>query len=240
MESNSLGTVRIHLGHMATTLGERFPMSSLAASDLQRHIDRRSVMKGARGQRLSPITIKKELASLRAAWNWGVHMGLVTGVFPNRGLVFPKTEEKPPFMTWQEIERRIQTGGLTDKRQAELWHALFLTLPEIEDLLTHVRSSARQPWVYPMFVFAAHTGARRSEMIRAQAADVDFEGGTILIREKKRSRGQLTTRRVPITTRLAEVLKEWLECHPGARTLFGQSATVANSKTKRSGSTPLS
>jgi integrase len=239
MESNSLGTVRIHLAHIATTLGERFPMTSLAASDLQRHIDRRSAMKGSRGKRLSPATIRKELASLRAAWNWGVHMRLVTGLFPNRGLVFPKTEEKPPFMTWKEIERRIKTGGLTGKKQAELWNALFLTLPEIEELLAHVQSVARPPWLYPMVVFAAHTGARRSEMIRAQLADVDFEGGTVLIREKKRARGQGTTRRVPLSTRLAEVLKEWRDAHAEGPSLFSQKASVTHSKTKRAASTPV-
>jgi len=239
MESNSLGTVRIHLGHIAATLGERFPLPSLASSDLQSHITRRAAMKGARGRRLSPTTIRKELATLRAAWNWAVHTGLVTGHFPNRGLVFPKTDEKPPFMTWQEIERRIQAGGLSDKQKAELWNALFLTLAEIDELLAYARSAARQPWVYPMFVFAAHTGARRSEMIRAQAADVDFEAGTVLIREKKRARGIRTTRRVPLSSRLAEVLRGWLEVHPGGQTLFGQETAVVRSKTKRSAATPL-
>ncbi len=123
-------------------------------------------------------------------------------------------------MTWQEIERRIKVGGLTDKDRAVLWDALFLTLPEIEELLAQVKGSARQPWVYPLFVFAAQTGARRSEMIRAQVADVDFEGGTVLIREKKRARGQRTTRRVPLSSHLAEVLREWLEIHPGGQTLY--------------------
>lgn len=239
MECNSLGTVRIHLGHIAVTLGERFPMPTLASSDLQRHVTRRAAVKRPGGRRLSPTTIRKELASFRAAWNWAAHMGLVSGPFPNRGLVFPKTDEKPPFMTWQEIERRTQAGGLSAKQQAELWDALFLTLPEIDGLLEHVRTAARQPWVYPMFVFAAHTGARRSEMIRAQAADVDFEGGTVLVREKKRARGTRTTRRVPLSSRLAGVLREWLERHPGGQTLFGQEAAVARSKTKRSVATPL-
>lgn len=142
-------------------------------------------------------------------------------------------------MTWQEIERRIQAGGLTDQQRAELWDALFLTLPEIDDLLAYVRSAARQPWIYPMFVFAAHTGARRSEMIRAQVADVDFEAGTVLIREKKRARRNRTTRRVPPSSRLAEVLRKWLGRHPGGQALFGQEAAVARSKTKRSDATPL-
>ena len=57
-----------------------------------------------------------------------------------------------------------------------------------------------------MCVMAAHTGARRSEMIRAQRQDVDFEAGIITIREKKRVRGKVTTRRVPISSRLKEAL----------------------------------
>ena len=53
---------------------------------------------------------------------------------------------------------------------------------------------------------AAHTGARRSEMIRAERQDVDFEAGIITIREKKRVRGKVTTRRVPMSSRLKEAL----------------------------------
>src|SRR5205814_1327365 len=32
------------------------------------------------------------------------------------------------------------------------------------------------PWVFPMVAFAAYTGARRSEMLRALATDVDLTG----------------------------------------------------------------
>lgn len=113
MESDSLRTVRIHLGHIAATLGEQFLLPTLASSDLQRHITRRAAVKRAGGRRLSPTTIRKELASFRAAWNWAFHMGLVSGQFPNRGLVFPKVDEKPPFMTWQEIDAASRPGGST-------------------------------------------------------------------------------------------------------------------------------
>ena len=141
-------------------------------------------------------------------------------------------------MTCQEIERRIQAGGLTEKQRAELWDALFLTLPEIDELLP----TSERPPGNPGFTRCSSSRripARRSEMIRAQVADVDFEGGTILIREKKRARGQRTTRRVPLSSRLAEVLTEWLDRHPGGQTLFGQEEAVVRSKTKRAGSTPL-
>ena len=65
---------------------------------------------------------------------------------------------------------------------------------------------------------------------------MDFTGNTVLVREKKRSRGQRTTRRVPLTPFLKEVLKEWLAVHPGGPALFCHAGTVARSK-KRSRTT---
>ena len=51
--------------------------------------------------------------------------------------------EKPPFQTWQEIERKINRGGLTGAEQADLWDCLFLTLPEIAELLAFVKTNAQ-------------------------------------------------------------------------------------------------
>jgi hypothetical protein len=80
---------------------------------------------------LGSATVRKELVSLRTAWNWGVHMGLVTGRFPAlKRVKMPKPEEKPHFQTRQEIERQI--GSLDKKGIAELWDALYLTRPSRE------------------------------------------------------------------------------------------------------------
>ena len=57
------------------------------------------------------------------------------------------------------------------------------------ELLEYVRENARHGWIYPMFCFAAHTGARRSEILRSRIADFDFQAGSVLIREKKRVKG---------------------------------------------------
>jgi integrase len=105
-------------------------------------------------------------------------------------------------MTWTEIERRIAAGGDTK----ELWECLYLRESEIVRFLDFVQKRKAPAWAYPMCVMAAHTGARRSEMIRAERQDVDFEGGIITIREKKRVRGKVTTRRVPMSARLKEAL----------------------------------
>ncbi len=87
-----------------------------------------------------------------------------------------------------------------------------------------------------MFYFAAHTGARRSEVVRVLGADVDFAGGTVLVREKKRARGKRMTRRVPLSPLLTEALREWLKEHPGGPYLFCHEGEVFRCK-KRSKST---
>lgn len=235
MEANSLKTVETHLGHVAKTLGKGFPLASIGLGDLQRHVDARLKAK-YRGRPISPTTIRKELATLRAVWNWGERMGLVSGPLPVRGLVYPKTDEKPPFQTRAEIERRIAAGGISRVDEVAIWESLFLTLADIEDLLAVAKDRAAYPWIHPLLYFAAHTGARRSELIRLQVADIDFEGGSALIREKKRVRGKRTTRRVPLSPSLASVLREWLAIHPGGPHLFCQAGAVARSK-KRSPTT---
>jgi integrase len=191
VETNTLYTSRIHLAHLADTLGKRFQMDALRHADLQRHIDRRSPS-------VTPITIKKELGTLRSAWNWGKRMGHVQTDLPLAGLVFPKSAEQLTFMTWKEIERRIAAGGEPNL----LWECLYLCEQEIEQFLDFVQQRQAPTWVYPMCVMAAHTGARRSEMLRAERQDVDFDNGIVTIREKKRARGKTTTRRVPMSSKL--------------------------------------
>jgi integrase len=197
VENNTLRTSRIHLSHLADTLGNGFPVATIAHADLQRHVSRR-----ASADKVATVTIKKELDTLRSAWNWAKRTGYVHAEFPGAGLVYPKGKEKLPFMTWPEIERRIAAGGDPE----ELWECLFLREPEIDKFLDFVQQRRAPIWVYPMCVMAAHTGARRSEMLRAERQDVDFEAGIITIREKKRVRGKVTTRRVPMSSRLKEAL----------------------------------
>lgn len=238
LEENSLATVRMHLGHFEETLGARFRLDGLTLARLQEHVDRRA-RKKYRGRPLSPTTLKKEVASFRAAWNWGGQMGLARGPFPNKGLRFPKGADKPPFQTFAEIERQVALGGLGEAEQRDLWDCLFLTLPEVQELLAFVKDSARHSFLYPMFCFAAHTGARRSEIIRARVGNLDLAGGVATLHEKKRVRGRRTTRRVPLSGLLSAVLRDWLAQHPGGPFLFCHDQEVARSKKRRDGVMPL-
>jgi integrase len=237
MEANSLATARMHLGHFERTLGSDFDLRTLTLADLQRHLNKRRKdgdprRKLPRGKPISAATLRLEVSTLRAAWNWAVLNGIVQGAFPTKGLQYPKADEQPPFMTWQEIERRVRAGGDT----VELWDSLYLRRQEIKQLLADIKEKATAPWLYPMLSTAAYTGARRSELLRMEVADVDFEAATILVREKKRTRKQRTTRRVALVAELAGVLKDWLAVHPGGKFLFCQTGVVARSK-KRSRTT---
>jgi integrase len=234
MEDNSFQTVAMHLRHFERTLGPKFPLRQLTLADLQRHVTTRA-KKLYRGRRLSPVTLRKEVATFRAAWNWSALNGLVAGPFPSKGLVYPKGDEKPPFMTRVEVERRL-TSDMKGAERAALWDGLYLTQAELPELLGYVKAHAAHPWVYPLFSFVAHTGARRREALRALVSDVDFEAMTVLVREKKRSRKQRTTRRVPLTPFLAGVLRDWLAAHSGGPALFCQAGEVPRSK-KRSRTT---
>jgi integrase len=112
---------------------------------------------------------KRGCSSRRRDW---AAKGLVKGAFPSKGLVYPKSDEKPPFMTWQELQRKAAAPGLSGQEKSELWDSLYLRKAEIGELLAYVKARAAHPWVYPLFCVAAHTGARRSELLRAVAGDV--------------------------------------------------------------------
>ncbi|MGF1583663.1 MAG: tyrosine-type recombinase/integrase [Gemmataceae bacterium] len=185
LEERTLADTKSHFKHWYATLGKDFEIQNLTMPDVQQHVNRRT----GHPDLVSSKTAKKEVVSLRTVWNWGVRFHLLEGAFPNRGLRYPKVERKPPFMTWTEIERQIQAGG--DPKA--LWDCLFLTTAEISELLAFVKAKATQPWTYPLFCFAAYTGARRSEMLLAEVADVDFDGHAVQIREKKRVRLEFCT-----------------------------------------------
>ena len=169
-EAGTLGTARTHFKHIAATLGDHFPLAELTLPDLQRHVDRRA----AKG--IAPVTIRKEIDGLRAAWNWGKRTGLVALEWPGRGLVYRKTKEKPPFQTRAEITRQIARGGLTDDQKKELWESLYLAAAELSIFLEHVSLAARHAFIYPMICTAAHTGARRSELLRRPGLGCGLRG----------------------------------------------------------------
>ena len=220
LEDKTLKMVQIHFNHLIRHFGEGQVVQQLTTQLLQGYLDKRSKDKGQGREKLSPVTIEKDIASLRAAWNWAVKCGTLTGVCPNRALIYPKMDQKPPFQTREEIERKIRRGGLTTREIADLWECLFLTKPDVAEFLVFAKQESANPHLYPMIAFAAHTGARRSELMRMRIDDVDLEAGSALIRERKRVRGSRSSRRVPVSGFLQSELKDWLAHHPGGQMMF--------------------
>ena len=231
LEDSTLGGMKTHVDHLARLIGKTIKLSDIDKPCLQQYIDDRSQEAGRYGRNVSVQTIKKELRTFSTIWNWMKEEKLVSHAFPSRKLRYPKAAEKPPFQTWLQIESRIKRGSLTEHQIKELWDCLFLDVNQVKEALRHAKKHARQPVIYPMICFAAYTGARRSEILRSQIDDLDFATSMITIREKKRVRGKLSTRRVPMQANLRKVLRNWFShSHPGTNYTFagprvGQSET---------------
>jgi len=239
LEANTLYTMRIHAKHLNQILGAKALVDTLNSASLQAYIGKRGRKKSRDGREANPTTIRKELATLRTVWNWAMLMGHIEAPFPGRGLKFPKLESKPPFRTLGEIETRLRRGGISKEMEARLWESAFLSLSEIEELLAYVRAAAFEPYLYRMFLFAAHTGARRSEMLRSEIDDIDLQNRVVLIRERKRIRGVKSTRTVPISGALCKVLSDWLGSHPGGNFTFVARSSVDQCKESGGDSLPL-
>ena len=210
-EVSTLEGEAIHRKHLLRHLKGSSLVRSMTAGDMQTYVEKRLQDKW-RGKVIRPDTIKKELTTFRLTWRWAVDQGYLNGLAPLKGIKLPKRGQKPSFMTREEIRRIIEHGGLTAVEEAELWECLFLTRGEVQEVLDYVQEHAQQPFVFPMFVIVAHTGARRSEVLRSQIDDIDFRSRTMLIREKKKNHDKsLTYRRIPMTKLLLDTLTQWLQ-----------------------------
>jgi integrase len=249
LEQTTLDGIRLHFDHLTRILGAKRLIPILSRPDLQRYVDKRSeewidpnVYRKARREKEatrpkrnfkkprpakfeppdkpkrhpSAATIKKEIVSLRTAWNWARRHLDLKEEFPGTGLDFAKIEESLPYMTWDEAEHRIEAGDDPEK----VWDCVYLRPAEITELLEWVKTRPVSPWVYPMLCFAAHTGARRSEIVRALPSDLDLASSVVTIREKKRDKSKTTTRRVPLTPFLKKVLANWMKQRARGMTLF--------------------
>ena len=110
---------------------------------------------------------------------------------------------------------------------------MFLAVAEIQEVLGYVKKVALHPFIYPLFVFVAHTGARRSEIMRSQIDDFDFHTGVVRIREKKKDHAKTVTfRYVPMTELLSQTMTEWFAQHPGGQYTICEQLHTQRGKTR--------
>ncbi len=221
LEENSIKTMKTHCKQLNRLLGSRTYTSAISMLTLQGFINDRSKERGRRGRNVSAVTIRKGLATFRVIWNWGIDSELIEAVpFPSKGLRYPKVSERPPFQTFDLVVGKTKCLDEDSPQARDLWSTVFLNQQEIDELLNAIEAKTDLPaFVYPLFVAAAHTGARRNELMRSKMTDASAE--VLTVREKKRRRGTLTTRRVPMSPRLRAAIVQWTTQRPaGANELF--------------------
>lgn len=220
LEGSTVDAMKLHCRHLCRHFKNNFLIQTLTTQHLQLYVNRRATMKSQFRKPISASTINKELVTFGTMWRWAARCRMVEGAFPRKGVRLPKSEESPPFQTFEEIENQIRMGSLSADEQDRLWIALYLRRSDLDELLMHVKNTAAHEFIYPLFVMAAHTGARRSEMLRSQRIDFDFDREVVTIRERKRVRGATTTRRVPMSTLLSSTIRDWFVKHPGSTSTF--------------------
>lgn len=229
----TLHAERTHIKHLKRILGTSPRPGAICLEDLRRYVKRR-LGETYHGK---PVTraVRYELATFRQIWVWAQDNNYLTAPCPllrptgRWRIMLEKPAERIKFQTWDQITRRIDRGGLTDDEIAEQWESLFLDEEQVADLLAYVKGSAAFPFIYPMFVFAAYTGARRSELMNSLIGDFDFEIGQVMIRERKRRKDLASSyRHVPLHPRLKSVMEDWIAAHPG-----GQQTLVMPAVTPR-------
>jgi len=213
---STITTERIHIQHLKRIIGENTPLDRIDLKKTQGYVTRRTKEKH-RGKRISGTTIRKEIATFRQIWDWARARRYVGDcpLYDGRkwAVKLPRPPEKEKFQTWEQIEKRIAAGA-----DPVLWESLFLDEKQVGELLAHVEKTARHCFIHPMFVFCAYTGARRSEILKSEIGDFDFETGQIRLRERKRKRDKSQSFRiVPMHDRLRKIIKAWLAEHPGGQ-----------------------
>ncbi len=213
----------IHLRHLLRIIGDRL-VTEVSAGLIQRFVDERG-RELFKGHAVKPRTVRKAVATLRFVMNWAVRQGHCTTRFPEVELAFPKERQAEPFRTYDQIATIIARGGLDAKGIRQLWDGLFLDPQQVAEVLETAHAKSHTKWLHPFLVAAAHTGARRSELLRARIEDFDFEGKLVLLRELKRSRAKETFRTVDMTPFLEKTLRVYFEtAHPGGVVAFCSAA----------------
>jgi hypothetical protein len=87
LEKSTIYTMGIHRKSLERHFGER-PVDPIDHLALQEYIKARDVL---------PITARKELATLKTVWHFGIASGLIEVTFPPTKLKFPKGQQRPPF-----------------------------------------------------------------------------------------------------------------------------------------------
>jgi integrase len=155
-----------------------------------------------------PVTLNRQLDTLRAALKKAVEWGVIT-VHPLAGLKRLKVDddERVRFLSAAE-ENRLRDALV--KRETNLRDARDRFNEWREKRHKAVLPSRRDAFVdhvRPLVILALNTGLRRGEMFALRWSDISFESAMLTVRAAASKSGD--SRRVPLNTEAAGVLAAW-------------------------------
>jgi integrase len=216
-------TAAVHLRNLSKELGSvaaARPVDRVTRADLERVLQARLAVRAAE-------TVKKERATAVAFFDWCAVQGFVAAS-PAAGLTPLKgSGDAPHFQTLAEIEAVAARGGLDPAEERALWDRLYLTPPEVGEVLGLVRGREGVGVTYLLHAVPAYTGMRRGEVLRLRWSDVDLDRGTLVARSRKQSRQAAeTARRIDLHADLGAALRDWRGRRPAGQYVVGDDGAA--------------
>lgn len=216
-------TIGIHLGNLQKHLQERAaaPLNEITFAGLDG-------FQQTRLKQRAHTTVAKERQTVMAFFEWAVAMQYLTQS-PAEGLApVPESRERDRFQTLEQIEAKLERGGLSDEQVPACWDCLYLTLEEIAALLAQVRSRSRIDVSCILHAIPAYTGMRRGEVLRLRWSDVEFDRDNIVARSTKQSRQRTETQRdIDLHRELKAILLDWRSKRPRGQHLICDPGCLA-------------
>ncbi len=198
---------RTHLGHLKRFIGSKAQrgIEKISRQDLDRFLQHRLEMRDA-------STVCRERNTLLRFFRWVISQEYISESPAVQLDPIPCGTDLPPFRTVEEIEKILKRGGMNPQEQKDVWECLYLSPPEIAELLELVRQNAQKRISYFLHAIPTYTGMRRGEVLRLTWVDLDLEERTVTARSRKQSRRQKETRRrIDLHEELWQELQKWKE-----------------------------
>lgn len=204
---NTFNTESIHIRHLEKFLEfKRIPDVPLAQISPEFF----DGYKKFREADVTSTTINKELETFRLMLQLAVKYRYLVSNVAKEVDKYKNPNVPRRLRTMAEIDREIGDQAYSDEERQSLLRFRYLTEPEVGRLLDLART--KSPFLYPILVTCAYTGARRSELLRLTWADVDLRANKVWLMSLKGSRTEKpSSRDVDLHPMLAAVLKDHQE-----------------------------
>lgn len=227
-----VGLQRTHLGHFRRFLGnaESLRCNGVTVDHLEEYIQTRL-------SKRDPVTVRHERNTLIRFFDWVVNRQYIAASPAVALERITAGTDRDRFRTKDEIAKLLASGDFDEEETKEQWECLFLSTPEIAELLQLVGGRSTNVLSVRLHTIPAYTGMRRGEVLRLKWTDVDFGENFLTARSRKQSRQQReTARRIDLHPELRDLLLAWqTQCKSGRYVigLAGSTRQIDKDKANR-------